>query len=136
MRVDLAALKLELAQIPDFCKDALCAEPAYADLSWFPERGESTREAKAVCARCLVQVECLAYAMSGTATRAHGIWGGTAPGERRETPHAKKKRQPRYLCELCTAVLPAGREGYCTDCEEWLARYDNNPRPGPRVVAA
>ncbi len=41
---------------------------------------EDLSRAKAVCARCGVQQECLAYAL---ATRqAHGVWGGTSPEER------------------------------------------------------
>jgi WhiB family transcriptional regulator, redox-sensing transcriptional regulator len=39
------------------------------------------REAKAVCARCQVRGDCLAYAL---ATRQkHGVWGGTTEDERR-----------------------------------------------------
>lgn len=37
-------------------------------------------QAKAVCARCHVRLECLQYAL---ATRqAHGVWGGTSEEER------------------------------------------------------
>ncbi|HYB88349.1 MAG TPA: WhiB family transcriptional regulator [Streptosporangiaceae bacterium] len=36
--------------------------------------------AKAVCARCEVRHECLAFALS-TGQR-HGVWGGTSPNER------------------------------------------------------
>ena len=52
---------------------------------FFPvsEAGPSVAEtarAKAVCARCEVCGECLAFAL---ATRQqHGVWGGTSPGER------------------------------------------------------
>jgi WhiB family redox-sensing transcriptional regulator len=51
-----------------------------ADL-FYPARGESCREAKAVCAGCPVRVECLAYALA-TGEKL-GIWGGTSERERR-----------------------------------------------------
>jgi WhiB family redox-sensing transcriptional regulator len=61
-------------------RDALCRE--FPETDFFPERGESATQAKAICARCAVQTECLAYAESfGAAT--FGIWAGTSERERR-----------------------------------------------------
>ena len=37
-------------------------------------------EAKAMCARCEVRSECLAFALATRQT--HGVWGGTSPEER------------------------------------------------------
>ena len=119
VRVDLDDLALELGDIPAWTRDALCVEPVYIGLPWFPERSESATEAKAVCARCLVRAECLDYAMSNPVARSHGVCGGTSPRERRPP----NRRAPRLLCELCDAMLPRGREGHCAECEEWLARY-------------
>lgn len=48
---------------------------------FFPARGEDTRQAKAVCAGCVVREECLEYAM--THGEKHGIWGGMSERERR-----------------------------------------------------
>jgi WhiB family redox-sensing transcriptional regulator len=48
---------------------------------FFPERGVHTDEAKAVCRRCDVQVECLTYAIN--LGEKHGIWGGMSERERR-----------------------------------------------------
>jgi hypothetical protein len=64
---------------PTFWADGACLDlPA----DWFhPERGESTREAKAVCSGCTVRVECLTWAL--TNFEKHGIWGGTSERERR-----------------------------------------------------
>ena len=45
----------------------------------FPER-KSIMEAKAICARCPIQVECLTYALESG--EPHGIWGGLLPTER------------------------------------------------------
>jgi WhiB family transcriptional regulator, redox-sensing transcriptional regulator len=50
---------------------------------------DDVSRAKAVCARCEVQQECLAYAL---ATRqVHGMWGGTSPDER--------QRQLELVCQ-------------------------------------
>lgn len=48
---------------------------------FFPERGASTREAKAVCRGCVVQDECLEFALSNG--EKFGIWGGKSERERR-----------------------------------------------------
>lgn len=77
---DLPALA-ELADRPAWMKDALCREPAYADVSFFIELGEDSRPAKAVCGRCLVRRECREYAVAEGIWG--GIWGGTSPGERK-----------------------------------------------------
>lgn len=47
---------------------------------FFPERGESTSEAKRICRECPVQPECFDW---GMAHEKHGIWGGLSERERR-----------------------------------------------------
>ncbi len=48
---------------------------------FFPERGQSTKEAKAVCQACDVRIVCLEAALERG--EKHGIWGGTSERERR-----------------------------------------------------
>ena len=48
---------------------------------FFPERGESTREAKTVCQSCSVREHCLESALRNT--EKFGIWGGLSERERR-----------------------------------------------------
>ncbi|MDP8959208.1 MAG: WhiB family transcriptional regulator [Actinomycetota bacterium] len=48
---------------------------------FFPERGASTRQAKAICAACEVRVECLEFALRHG--EKFGIWGGLSERERR-----------------------------------------------------
>ena len=48
--------------------------------AFFPEKGESNREAKRVCQRCEVKAECLDYAL--THDLKFGIWGGLSTQER------------------------------------------------------
>lgn len=48
---------------------------------FYPERGASTADAKAVCAGCVVRDDCLEYALANG--EKFGIWGGTSERERR-----------------------------------------------------
>lgn len=59
--------------------DALCAQ---ADPeAFFPEKGGSTREAKAICTRCPAIDACLQHALAYG--ERFGIWGGLSERERR-----------------------------------------------------
>lgn len=49
---------------------------------FFPERGASTACAKAVCANCVVRLECLDYAMENRINI--GIFGGKSARQRRK----------------------------------------------------
>ena len=71
---------LPLPEMPgDWARDALCAQVGGDE--WFPEKGSSSREARAVCARCPVRNECLAFALEHD--ERFGMWGGLTPRERR-----------------------------------------------------
>lgn len=59
---------------------ALCAQTDPE--AFFPEKGGSTREAKAVCKNCEVREECLDYALRHN--ERFGIWGGLSERERRK----------------------------------------------------
>jgi WhiB family transcriptional regulator, redox-sensing transcriptional regulator len=52
---------------------------------FFPERGGSSKAARAVCARCDVREECLESALANQ--EEFGIFGGTSPHERRQLRH-------------------------------------------------
>ena len=71
---------------------ALCAEVDWA--IFFPEKGESTRPAKAVCGNCEVRAECLEWALQHEDISAHGIWGGVSERDRR---HLKRGEPVRGL---------------------------------------
>ncbi|MDA8267761.1 MAG: WhiB family transcriptional regulator [Actinomycetota bacterium] len=57
---------------------------------FFPERGASTREAKAVCRGCVVREDCLDYALSNG--EKFGIWGGLSERERRRLRRERAMR--------------------------------------------
>jgi len=48
---------------------------------YFPTGGASANPAKAVCSKCPVRQECLAYALQNP--QLQGVWGGTSDAERR-----------------------------------------------------
>ena len=65
------------------------ADPAL----FFPERGEPSAPAKAICLACPVRVECLNYALS--INERHGIWGGTSEnGTARPSPPVDRHPPP------------------------------------------
>ena len=49
--------------------------------AFFPEKGESNRPARKICAGCFVREDCLAYALE--TAQQHGVWGGLTEHERR-----------------------------------------------------
>lgn len=69
----------EAAGRPAWMRDALCKK--HPEISFFPTRGEPAVPAKAICRRCGVSSECLAFALA-IGERVDGIWGGTSQGER------------------------------------------------------
>ena len=71
---------LDLLRGPAWKADALCRE--YPKVAWFGQSERSSKAAKAVCARCLVRSECLAYAMADP--NLDGTWGGLTRRERAE----------------------------------------------------
>lgn len=76
--------------------EALCAQTDPE--SFFPEKGASTREAKATCMRCSVRLQCLVYALFND--ERFGVWGGLSERERRRLA----KRMPGQ------AVTTAGED--------------------------
>lgn len=75
---------LEQLDAPAWMNASLCAQTDPE--SFFPDKGGSTREAKAVCGRCAVAAECLDYAIENQ--ERWGIWGGLSERERRKLTKA------------------------------------------------
>jgi hypothetical protein len=67
---------------------AICAQTDPE--AFFPERGRSSAQAKAVCAKCDVIAECLKYALEHD--ERFGIWGGLSEHERRRIRAAERTR--------------------------------------------
>lgn len=63
----------------DWRDEGLCAQTDPD--AFYPDKGQSPKQAKKVCAGCPVQALCLAYAL--THDERYGIWGGLSERERR-----------------------------------------------------
>jgi WhiB family transcriptional regulator, redox-sensing transcriptional regulator len=57
---------------------------------------EQVVEAKKVCARCLVQAECLTFAQR--TGQAHGIWGGLTEEERIQVRRSRQREPAAARC--------------------------------------
>lgn len=71
-------------------EQAACRDVEDPDI-FFPERGGSSKAARALCADCPVRAECLEYALANHED--FGIWGGTSPRDRR--PYWKERADER-----------------------------------------
>ena len=79
--------------------------------AFFPEKGGSTREARAVCGACPVAAECLEYALAHD--ERFGIWGGTSERERQrlrrgEPVRSRAPRNPHPTAAHLSAKEPCG----------------------------
>lgn len=120
--------------------DGACVDhPDLAPDAWFPRRGESAAAAQDVCRRCLVRVECAAYALADQVE--HGVWGSTTPRQRRraqalgltveelfaeiDRPPAAATTQGASRCDRCGGALSrsdqAGAHAKCWACRPALA---------------
>ncbi len=63
---------------------------------FFPERGESTEPALAVCAACPVIQECYDYC-SSMSPMPDGIWGGTTAAGRNGSRRRQRARRLRLV---------------------------------------
>ena len=68
-----------VAEQPAWMADAACR--GHDVEKWFPARGESTAEAKAICGACPVCRECGEYALEHNLWQ--GVWGGWSGRTRR-----------------------------------------------------
>ena len=80
---------------PEWMRSARCLD--VDPDAFFPERGGSTKQARALCAECRVATECLQYALDDLDAIDNGIWGDTSPRERREIKRTRRKRAIRRV---------------------------------------
>lgn len=97
---------------------------------FFPEKGDSTKEAKQTCLACTVRVECLEYALAND--EQHGIWGGLSGNARRKlrpAPEAHPSGKQPAPCGTSAAYQRHVRRGEPIDdeCRE-ASRLDSARR--------
>lgn len=90
----LAATAPDLGrEAPDWTLDALCQE--FDPEVFYPDKGQSSREAKSICHKCLCMVECLEDALlseGGNTTNLFGVRGGLTGRERGRLVRAQAER--------------------------------------------
>lgn len=79
MSTDDVRLPDQSGEPEDWREQGVCAQTDPE--AFFPEKGGSTKEAKAMCADCEVKAECLNWALANN--ERFGIWGGLSERERR-----------------------------------------------------
>lgn len=98
------------------------------------ENGENLDAARAVCARCPVRDDCLAFAVDNN--EMFGLWGGLSTKQRRA---ARKRRladgQPRVPIRHGMAIsqyrrCSAEAAGPCDVCRRWYSAYRREQRAG------
>lgn len=84
----------ELVKRPSWHRQAACRGRGTA--AFFPSPGDSLAAARAICASCPVQAECLATAVADAGLQ--GFWGGSSERDRRlirrELRHEAARRAP------------------------------------------
>lgn len=106
-----SAWGLDNEDTPSWMDDALCAQTDPE--AFFPNKGESTKEAKKTCMACPVRQQCLEYALERD--ERFGVWGGLSVRERRKLkrdmpPKYRGKAEPVQL-KTPTITAACGTEG-------------------------
>lgn len=110
----------EMLRRPDWFADANCRglDPEL----FFPGRGQDVKQAKEVCRRCDVQVECLTYALNNG--EKFGVFGGKSEKERRQIRSNVAKVRPIKHGTLAGAAAHRRRgELPCALCRQAASRY-------------
>lgn len=107
--------------IPAWHADAACA--THGPELWYPEPNETAKEAKAICAGCPVQPQCLEHALERG--EGEGVWGAASSRERRRVARVWAAREhdwtPGCGCVWCSTV-----NGLC-DTSRRGASWVNGP---------
>ncbi|HEY5012157.1 MAG TPA: WhiB family transcriptional regulator [Acidimicrobiia bacterium] len=109
-----------IAERPAWAADGLCQE--YPAVSWFPTRGDSGAAARAVCRRCMVQVECVAFALANPDL--HGIWGATSLADRDKARTAGFDAVALIDSLQARVEAPEWHTDPCRGCGGLLSRKD------------
>jgi len=87
---------------------------------FFPEKGGSVRDAKAVCAGCPVRAQCLEHALAHD--ERFGVWGGLSEPERRRLKTAATHRSSASRLAARRTGVPAAALGLAEVDEVVVAR--------------
>lgn len=81
-------------EVPDWTKNALCAEIGVEVFFAEKQGDQSGRQARQACAGCPVKTQCLEWALTFEPWQdMYGVFGGTGPRERRAIRLEREKQQ-------------------------------------------
>lgn len=83
---------------------------------WFPERGDSTRPAVAICETCPVKSACLDYALRWNITS--GVWGGKTARQRQSIRVRTHPARPRRLLPPHGTTARYAKDCRCDECTQ------------------
>lgn len=95
---------ISLPEVPEWFDRARCRHVADPDI-FFPSKGGSALDAKAICRACPVLEQCQAYALEHR--EKFGVWGGLSEHDRRDKRTGVKRVAPTPS-DLCGTY-----KGYC-----------------------
>lgn len=78
-------------KLPEWRFDGECYDLSRPDI-FYPGKGESLKEGKAVCNECAMKQTCLEYALSNN--EQFGLWGGTSERERARIRKQRTESRP------------------------------------------
>jgi len=93
-RTDTAVFPLESEFV--WQREAACRGLSLAESQaiFFPSRGDSIDEARAICGRCPVTEECLQFALANNCI---GVWAGTSDRQRRKLRRSARANPEQVL---------------------------------------
>jgi len=110
-RAEAATLpRIRVAEPADvaWMADAACKGLDRGGSIFFPQHPGEFADAKAICARCPVQQECLDYALARP--EVDGVWGGYGSGER-ATMLRRARRNPGRATRSASRTPAQGTSG-------------------------
>lgn len=113
---------VEFADEQPWAREGLCAQTD-PEL-FYPEKGESNKEAKRICMGCPVRRQCLEYALA--VREPFGVWGGTSE---RERSRMLAKRAPGRPSLVGTPKM-CGRRLHVMEGSNVIRRADGKNRCG------
>lgn len=128
---------LALLEAEPWTELALCSQTDPE--AFFPEKGGSTRAAKAVCMSCEVREPCLQSAVDRD--ERFGIWGGLSERERHKlkrtpsTPTTTPSPAPQPIAQPARGeapVMPQPEPSYVEQITALMVATEGHPDPGVR----
>lgn len=99
---------------------------------FFPEKGGSDRDPKAVCGRCSVTAQCLQYSLDHN--ERFGIWGGVSERDRRKLKRANTPPKEPIMTDTTSDTTEILLPDYIVELAELLTATEGHRDPLVRAT--